>query len=109
MRLELGQELALTQIDRLGARIGLRANGLTYLIAGGSSLVEPGVERGQLGGPARESLVRRTAAPLLGREPFPLPTMRINPDVKDLFGFRYEDFELTGYEPHAHIKAPVAV
>ncbi|WP_428697801.1 thymidylate synthase [Stappia sp.] len=38
-----------------------------------------------------------------------LPTMRINPEVKDLFGFRFEDFELTGYDPHPHIKARVAV
>jgi thymidylate synthase len=39
----------------------------------------------------------------------PLPTMTLNPDVTDLFGFRFEDFTLTGYEPDAHIKAPVAV
>ncbi|HKJ09245.1 MAG TPA: thymidylate synthase, partial [Gammaproteobacteria bacterium] len=45
----------------------------------------------------------------LAREPYPLPTMRINPDVKDLFGFRYEDFELVDYRSHPHIKAPVAV
>ena len=45
----------------------------------------------------------------LGREPFPLPTMKINPDVKDLFDFKFEDFELCGYEFHPHIKAPVAV
>jgi thymidylate synthase len=45
----------------------------------------------------------------LTREPKPLPTMTINPDVKDLFSFRLEDFVLSGYEPHAHIKAPVAV
>jgi thymidylate synthase len=45
----------------------------------------------------------------LGREPRPLPTMRINPDVKDLFAFRFEDFELLDYDPHPHIKAPVAV
>jgi len=44
-----------------------------------------------------------------GREPLALPTMRINPDVTDIFGFRYEDFELTGYEAHPHIKAPIAV
>jgi len=45
----------------------------------------------------------------LSREPGPLPTMLINPEVKDIFGFRYEDFVLEGYEPHPHIKAPVAV
>jgi thymidylate synthase len=35
--------------------------------------------------------------------------MRINPEVKDIFSFRYEDFELVGYDPHPHIKAAVAV
>ena len=45
----------------------------------------------------------------LSRNPRPLPTLRINPAVKDLFGFRYEDFSLEGYEPHPHIKAAVAV
>ena len=45
----------------------------------------------------------------LSREPRPLPVMSINPDVNDLFAFRYEDFELQNYDPHPHIKAPVAV
>jgi thymidylate synthase len=45
----------------------------------------------------------------LTRSPRPLPSMNINPAVKDLFGFRYEDFALEGYEPHPHIKAAVAV
>lgn len=45
----------------------------------------------------------------LSREPRPLPTMRINPDVKDLYDFRYEDFTLEGYDPWPAIKAPVAV
>ncbi|TLX57960.1 thymidylate synthase [Stutzerimonas nosocomialis] len=45
----------------------------------------------------------------LTREPLPLPTMKLNPAVKDLFAFRFEDFELVGYEAHPHIKAPVAV
>ncbi|HHO69033.1 MAG TPA: thymidylate synthase [Gammaproteobacteria bacterium] len=45
----------------------------------------------------------------LAREPRPLPRMRINPDVDDLFAFRFEDFELVDYDPHPHIKAPVAV
>jgi thymidylate synthase len=45
----------------------------------------------------------------LSREPRPLPTMKINPDVKDIFSFKFEDFELVGYEPHPHIKGAVAV
>ena len=43
------------------------------------------------------------------RAPRPLPVMRLNPQVKDLFAFRYEDFTLEGYDPHPAIKAPVAV
>ena len=45
----------------------------------------------------------------LSREPRPLPRMVLNPEVKDLFAFRYEDFTLQAYEPHPAIKAPVAV
>jgi len=45
----------------------------------------------------------------LSRTPRTLPVMRINPDVTDLFAFRFEDFELQDYDPHEHIKAPVAV
>lgn len=45
----------------------------------------------------------------LSREPRPLPVMQINPEVKDIFSFQYEDFRLEGYDPHPHIKAPVAV
>lgn len=41
----------------------------------------------------------------LSRQPRPLPTMAINPTVQDLFGFRYEDFELQGYDPHPAIRA----
>ncbi|MBV2263811.1 MAG: thymidylate synthase [Thauera sp.] len=45
----------------------------------------------------------------LEREPRALPTLRLNPAVRDLFGFRFEDIALEGYDPHPHIKAPVAV
>jgi thymidylate synthase len=45
----------------------------------------------------------------LSRKPFPLPTMKINPEVKDIFGFTFEDFTLENYECHPGIKAPVAV
>jgi thymidylate synthase len=43
------------------------------------------------------------------REPRPLPTMKMTPDVKEIDGFVYEDFELVGYDPHPTIKAPIAV
>ncbi len=45
----------------------------------------------------------------LGRDPRPLPRMVINPEVKDIFSFKYDDFTLEGYDPHPHIKATVAV
>jgi thymidylate synthase len=45
----------------------------------------------------------------LSREPYPLPTMNINREVKDIFSFRFEDFTLENYQSHPHIKAPVAV
>ncbi|MBN9483242.1 MAG: thymidylate synthase [Bacteroidetes bacterium 43-93] len=45
----------------------------------------------------------------LTREPYPLPTMELNPDVIDLFDFKFEDFTLKNYQSHPHIKAPVAV
>ncbi len=45
----------------------------------------------------------------LSREPYPLPTMRLNPEVKDIFAFQFEDFVLENYQSHPAIKAPVAV
>jgi len=45
----------------------------------------------------------------LSRSPRPLPFLQINPEVNDLFAFRYEDFALVGYDPHPHIKAAVAI
>lgn len=45
----------------------------------------------------------------LSRDPRHLPTMKINPDVKDIFGFKFEDFELTNYDPHPHIKGAVSI
>ncbi|MDP5190777.1 thymidylate synthase [Rheinheimera baltica] len=45
----------------------------------------------------------------LAREPYPMPTMQLNPDVKDIFAFTIDDFTLHGYQAHPHIKAPVAI
>ena len=45
----------------------------------------------------------------LSREPYPLPKMKINPDVGSIFDFRFEDFELLNYQSHPHISAPIAV
>jgi thymidylate synthase len=52
---------------------------------------------------------REQAREQLSRAPRPLPVMRLNPAVRDLFAFRYEDFTLEGYDPHPAIKAPIAV
>jgi len=45
----------------------------------------------------------------LGREPRPCPQMTLNPEVRDIHGFRFEDFTLSGYDPHPAIKAPISV
>jgi thymidylate synthase len=45
----------------------------------------------------------------LSRDPRPLPTMMLNPEVDDIFGFQFEDFSLLNYDPHPHIKGVVAV
>lgn len=49
------------------------------------------------------------ASEQLAREPRPLPTLVLNPDVTDIYAFTFEDFTLSGYDPHPHISAPVAV
>jgi len=43
------------------------------------------------------------------RQPRPLPTLRVNPDVKDIFGYRFEDVTFLGYDPHPPIRAEISV
>ena len=81
---------------------------LTMMIAQVTGL-EPGDFVHTFGDAHLYSNHRAQAELQLSRELRPLPTMHINPAIDDLFGFRYEDFELRGYDPHPHIKAPVAV
>jgi len=45
----------------------------------------------------------------LSREPRPLPKLKLNPDIKDVFDFTYDDFEIVDYDPHPKIKAPITL
>jgi thymidylate synthase len=81
---------------------------LTMMVAQATGL-EPGDFVHTLGDAHLYDNHLEQAALQLTRTPRPLPTMRLNPAVTDLFAFRFEDFTLENYEPHPHIKAPVAV
>jgi thymidylate synthase len=81
---------------------------LTMMVAQATGL-EPGDFVHTLGDAHLYDNHLEQAALQLTRAPRPLPTMRLNPAVTDLFAFRFEDFALENYEPHPHIKAPVAV
>lgn len=81
---------------------------LTLMIAQACDL-EPGEFIHTLGDAHIYSNHLEQADEQLSRTPYALPTIALNPDVKDLFAFRYEDFTLSNYECHPHIKAPIAI
>ena len=81
---------------------------LTMMIAQVTGL-EPGEFVHTLGDTHLYSNHLEQARLQITREPLPLPQMKLNPQVKSIFDFEYEDFELVGYEAHPHIKAEVAV
>jgi thymidylate synthase len=81
---------------------------LTLMVAQVTSL-QPGEFVHTLGDAHLYSNHLEQAELQLSREPLTLPTLRINPDVKNIFDFSFEDFTLDNYDPHPHIKASVAV
>ena len=91
------------RLERRGERLGLR--GPLPCRQGRDGLP---VQRISLGVPATAEGLEQ-AKLQLSRQPRPLPTMNINPAVRCIFDFKYEDFTLQGYDPHPGIKAPIAV
>jgi thymidylate synthase len=81
---------------------------LTMMVAQASDL-EPGEFVHSLGDIHLYANHFEQAGEQLGRTPRALPTMRLNPEVTSLFDFEFDDFELSDYDPHPHIKAPIAV
>ena len=81
---------------------------LTLMVAQVTSL-QPGEFVHTLGDAHLYSNHLEQAKLLLSREPLDLPTLRINPDISNIFDFKFEDFTLDNYDPQPHIKAPVAV
>jgi len=93
----------------LGVPFNIASYALLTLMMAQATGLRPGEFVHTLGDAHLYSNHLEQARTQLQREPRPLPQMRLNPAVKDLFAFRFEDFELLGYDPHPHIKAPVAV
>jgi thymidylate synthase len=93
----------------LGVPFNIASYALLTLMMAQATGLEPGDFVHTLGDAHLYSNHLEQARTQLQRQPRALPQMRLNPAVQDLFAFRFEDFELVGYEPHPHIKAPVAV
>jgi thymidylate synthase len=93
----------------LGVPFNIASYALLTLMMAQATGLEPGDFVHTLGDAHLYSNHLEQARTQLQRQPRILPQMQLNPAVQDLFAFRFEDFELIGYDPHPHIKAPVAV
>jgi len=93
----------------LGVPFNIASYALLLLMVAQVTGLKPGEFIHTLGDAHLYSNHLKQAKKQLDREPLPLPTMTLNPAVDNLFKFTFDDFELTGYESHPHIKAPVAV
>lgn len=93
----------------LGVPFNIASYALLLQMVAQVTHLQPGVFVHTLGDAHIYSNHREQVALQLTREPRPLPTMRINPDVDSIFDFKYEDFVLENYNPHPHIQGVVAV
>ncbi|MCC5855695.1 MAG: thymidylate synthase [Idiomarina sp.] len=93
----------------LGVPFNIASYALLTLMVAQVTGLEPGDFVHTLGDAHLYSNHMEQAELQLSREPHPLPQMRLNPAVKDIFAFTYDDFELLNYQSHPHIKAPVAI
>lgn len=93
----------------LGVPFNIASYALLTMMVAQATGYEPGEFVHTLGDAHLYSNHLEQARLQLEREPRALPRMRLNPEVRSLFEFRFEDFELSGYDPHPHIKATVAV
>jgi thymidylate synthase len=93
----------------LGVPFNIASYALLTLMMAQATGLKPGEFIHTLGDAHLYSNHLEQARTQLQREPRTLPIMKINPEVNDVFAFRFEDFELVDYHPHPHIKAPVAV
>ena len=93
----------------LGVPFNIASYALLTLMMAQATGLKPGEFIHTLGDAHLYSNHLEQAGTQLQREPRTLPIMEINPEVNDVFAFRFEDFELVDYHPHPHIKAPVAV